>query len=147
MNRNTSRLTVLVLAVFGGWISLAPAEPPAEKETAQLLYNGIRLPEKWPPRLERLTREPMPLPYLEQPPDVIPIDLGRQLLVDDFLIQQTTLRRTFHRARYHPANPVLKADRPWEKQGRAPCVMPFSDGVWYDPQETTWGLSPSECGK
>ncbi len=66
---------------------------------------------------------------------MIPIDLGRQLFVDDFTIQQTTLKRTFHRARYHPASPVLKADKPWEKQGRAPCAMPFSDGVWYDPQE------------
>ena len=33
-------------------------------------------------------------PYLKSPPAVIPIDVGRQLFVDDFLIEQTTLTRT-----------------------------------------------------
>ena len=47
------------------------------------LYNGIRIRDNWPPRVEALTREP-PLdpPYLAQPPEVIPIDVGRQLFVD-----------------------------------------------------------------
>jgi hypothetical protein len=31
--------------------------------------------------------EPMPLPYLTSPPDVIPIDIERQLFIDDFLIE------------------------------------------------------------
>ena len=65
------------------------------------LYNGIVLSEDWPPRRTRedlLAFEPMRVPYLENPPEVIPIDLGRQLFVDDFLIENTTLRRTFHRA-------------------------------------------------
>ncbi len=135
MNRNTFRLTILVFILLGGWGPLISAEPPGETQGGQLLYNGIQLPKQWPPSFERLTREPMPVPYLKQPPEVIPIDVGRQLFVDDFLIQQTTLKRTFHEARYHPANPVLKADRPWEQQGRAPAAMVFSDGVWYDPQE------------
>ena len=34
-------------------------------------------------------------PYLVSPPAVIPIDVGRQLFVDDFLIEQTTLTRVF----------------------------------------------------
>ena len=135
MKGNEYRMGILALLFTSACISLAPAEPPVEKEAGQLLYNGIQLPKQWPPRLERLSREPMPVPYLEQPPEVIPIDLGRQLFVDDFLIERTTLSRAFHRARYHPANPVLEADKPWEQQGRAPCAMPFSDGVWYDPQE------------
>jgi hypothetical protein len=33
------------------------------------------------------------------------------LLVDDFLIAETTLKRTFHLPVYHPGNPVLKPDR------------------------------------
>ena len=45
---------------------------------------------------------------------VIPIDDGRQLFVDDFLIEQTTLQRTFHLPRYHPDGPVLKAETPCE---------------------------------
>ncbi len=52
----------------------------------ETLYNGIELPDQWPPAYKRSPREPMPVPYLTNPPAVIPIDVGRQLLVDDFLI-------------------------------------------------------------
>ena len=52
----------------------------------ELLYNGIRLPKQWPPHTQNPNcLEPMPLPYLEHSPEVIPIDVGRQLFVDDFL--------------------------------------------------------------
>jgi hypothetical protein len=112
---------------------VSPVAPMAS--AAERLYNGIELPDEWPPKAQRLTREPMPVPYLEHPPAVIPIDIGRQLLVDDFLIEQTTLKRAFHRAQYHPANPVLKPDRPWEQRGQHPTAMPFSDGVWFDPAD------------
>ena len=47
-----------------------------------MLYNGIRLPQEWPPwTLDPQARvaEPPPLPYLAAPPAVIPIDVGRQL--------------------------------------------------------------------
>src|SRR4051794_37976916 len=102
---------------------------------AEVLYNGIALPDIWPPKQTELTREPLATPtYLQAPPAVIPIDVGRQLFVDDFLIAQTTLQRTFHRPEYHPASPVLVPDKPWEGQGarmRAGC---FSDGVWFDPR-------------
>jgi len=60
------------------------------------LYNGIVLPDEWPPQrtVEVLwTLEPMPVPYLKNPPSVIPMDIGRQLFVDDFLIEQTTLEK------------------------------------------------------
>jgi hypothetical protein len=76
----------------------------------------------------------MALPCLASPPAVIPIDLGRQLLVDDFLIEQTTLKRAFHLTELHAQNPVLKPDKPWEQQG-GPTAMVFSDGVWFDPQD------------
>lgn len=104
------------------------------------LYNGIVLPDAWPPKIERLTREPMPVPYLANRPEVVPIDVGRQLFVDDFLVEHTTLHRNYHMARYHPANPVLKPDRPWEtttkKEGPPRAIaMVFSDGVWYDPAD------------
>jgi hypothetical protein len=43
------------------------------------LYNGIVLPDAWPPdTLDPNCYAPMPVPYLENPPDVIPIDVGRQ---------------------------------------------------------------------
>jgi len=106
----------------------------------EVLYNGIRLPDDWPPKLKELTRERIPPPYLQDPPDVIPIDLGRQLFVDDFLIEETTLRRSFYTLQTYPSNPILKPDRPWEQKGKwreysGPYAIPFSDGVWYDPKD------------
>ena len=38
---------------------------------------------------------------------VIPINTGRQLFVDDFLIQSTTLTRTQHQPLMYPGNPIL----------------------------------------
>jgi hypothetical protein len=110
----------------------APKKESAQAATGELLPNGIRLPSPWPPRPPAPDHSPPPAPaYLASPPEVIPIDLGRQLLVDDFLIQETTLRRVFHLASYHPESPVLKPDRPWEGS----MAMVFSDGVWYDPKD------------
>ena len=100
----------------------------------ELLYNGIRLPVQWPPQLSQLDREVRPVPYLDHPPEVIPIDVGRQLFVDDFLIESTTLERTFHRPEYDPHNPVLRPEKPWETKGH-PGALVYSDGVWYDPKD------------
>ncbi|MBI4557100.1 MAG: hypothetical protein HY706_05895 [Candidatus Hydrogenedentes bacterium] len=106
---------------------------------AETLYNGIQLPEAWPPERPP-SREPMSSPYLENPPPVIPIDVGRQLFVDDFLIADTDLKRVYHQSSYYEGNPVLKPEKPWEIEGEsqghpAPTAMPFSDGVWHDPQD------------
>ena len=101
----------------------------------QVLYNGIALPAPWPPWQRVLTREPMRVPYLESPPEVIPIDVGRQLFVDDFLIAETTLRRTYHLATFHPDNPVVTYDQPWECGEPSAFAAVFSDGVWYDPTD------------
>ena len=107
----------------------------------ELLYNGIELSAPWPPAAPVVKLgtadaggEPMPVPYLKNPPAVIPIDVGRQLFVDDFLIDATTLKRHFYPPTMHPDNPLLKPDQPWEKEGGA-MAMPFSDGVWYDPAD------------
>jgi hypothetical protein len=101
----------------------------------ETLYNGITLPAEWPPRLADFPENPVPPPYLASPPAVIPIDVGRQLFVDDFLVESTTLKRTFHAPEYFAGNPIVKPDRPWESAGRGPAVMPFSDGVWFDPKD------------
>ncbi len=110
----------------------------------EVLYNGIRLASPWPPRRRFGSDDPLRPPYLDDPPAVIPIDLGRQLFVDDFLIQATTLTRRFHQAVYHPDNPVLRPTTAWErfdpvadrtKTRSNPAAMVFSDGVFYDPAE------------
>ncbi|MBM4036731.1 MAG: hypothetical protein FJ291_33780, partial [Planctomycetes bacterium] len=100
---------------------------------SEVLYNGIVLPEAWPPKYDRPPNEPMPVPYLAKPPEVIPIDVGRQLFVDDFLVQETTLKRTFHRVEYCKDNPVVKPDQPWENKNRGWFAAPFSGGAWFDP--------------
>ena len=102
---------------------------------AETLYNGITLPAEWPPRLADFPENPVAPPYLASPPAVVPIDVGRQLFVDDYLIESTTLKRVFHAPEYHPASPILKPDQPWESAGRGPAVMPFSDGVWFDAKD------------
>jgi hypothetical protein len=124
----------------------------AKSATAdETLDNGIRLPSVWPPRQPAVTAEPMRVPYLEHRPGVIPIDVGRQLFVDDFLIEHTSLVRSFHKARYHPACPVLLPDKPWEQTAPNPCAMVFSDGVWYDPRQRQFrmwymgGITRSTC--
>ena len=122
----------LLMLLLGG---VALQETVAGKE-AEELYNGIRLPSPWPPRPEGIPADPVTPPYLLSPPAVLPIDIGRQLFVDDFLVAETTLRRTFHRAAYHPASPVLKPDRPWEDN----IAMVFSDGVWYDPRDNLFKM-------
>lgn len=106
-------LLLVVLCPSAGW--------------GETLYNGIVLPAVWPPEREVLTREVMRVPYLEAPPAVILIDVGRQLFVDDFLIEATTMRRRFHLPESHPANPVIRPDEAWER-----FALPYSGGVWFD---------------
>lgn len=123
----------------------SPTRGTEKAPDGEVLYNGIVLPREWPPRIEALSREPMGVPYLESPPEVIPIDVGRQLFVDDFLIEETTLKRTFHAARYHPASPVLTPDKPWERDGmtgkpRKATSAVFGGGVWYDPADELFKL-------
>ena len=94
------------------------APPPATRANAQpareVLYNGITLPNPWPPRRHHLSSIPARPPYLASPPDVINIDVGRQLFVDDFLIEESSLHRAVHKTTYHPSNPVLTPEQPWE---------------------------------
>lgn len=98
------------------------------------LYNGIRLPAQWPPcNMDPSSREPMPVPYLDSPPQVVPIDVGRQLFVDEFLIESTTLKRVFHTANKYEGNPILVPETETEQEHPAATACPFDDGVAYDP--------------
>jgi len=111
-----------------------------EKLLAQeVLYNGIELPEEWPPRdIEMNCREPMPVPYLENRPAVVPIDIGRQLFVDDFLVEKSSLKRVWHRPVKYEGNPVLKPERDYEGNRTtlkcSPVIFDPADKlfkVWY----------------
>ncbi|MDD4756462.1 MAG: hypothetical protein PHG29_10320 [Prolixibacteraceae bacterium] len=105
--------------------------------SGQVLYNGIRLPEIWPPAdIDPDSYEPMPVPWIDSPPEVIPVDLGRQLFVDDFLIENTTLKRAFHKAVKYHGNPVLKPETKLELGDYGqPVACPKDGGVWWDPDD------------
>lgn len=123
-------------------ISHWKAMPSALDQGASVeqLYNGIQLQPSWPPRDTALSPEPMVVPYLTTPPRVIQIDTGRQLFVDDFLIEKTTLKRTYHQPEYSKVNPVIQPDKPWEIKGPGPAAGPFSGGVWYDSRSQLFKL-------
>ena len=131
-----------VLAVPGN-LSLSLSPPPAQtpwpENKGERLYNGIRLPEEWPPRTtDPADRSPAPVPYLEHVPAVIPIDVGRQLFVDVFLIEETTLLRTFHRALKYEGNPVFEPETELEGvgvDGVEPAAAPKDGGIWWDPEQ------------
>lgn len=57
----------------------------------------------------------MKVPYLKNKPKVIPIDLGRQPCVDDFLIEKTTLERTLHQVKEFEGNPIFEAEKKWRR--------------------------------
>lgn len=127
------RVAVDEIRIGRTWRSVAAARHVA----GEVLYNGIELPALWPPRdIPVQTTEPMPVPYLDAPPSVTPIDVGRQLFVDDFLIEEATLTRRFHRAQRYEGNPVLKPETDLEmNHGNMPVASVFSGGVFYDPHD------------
>ncbi len=96
------------------------------------LYNGIQLPENWPPATINLDSRQVPVNPLSQP-EVIPIDLGRQLFVDDFLIESTNLVRNWHKPVKYPVNPVMFAQTKDERSDIYPhAALAKCGGVWYD---------------
>jgi hypothetical protein len=107
----------------------------ADDKGGEVLYNGIQLPRQWPPMTPIKNLSVRTVPYLANPPAVIPIDVGRQLFVDDFLIDNTTLKREFHYPERYAGNPILKPETPVElNKGLMPSAAMISDGVCYDPQ-------------
>lgn len=129
------RLRKWVVAVgFADAVMAAQADKPWAENEGELLYNGIRLPADWPPEtIQPSDDAPMPVPYLDHPPAVIPIDVGRQLFVDDFLIESTNLARRFGAVTKYEGNPVLKPETALELHGELnDAACPKSGGVWWD---------------
>lgn len=100
------------------------------------LYNGIVLPKMWPPRDISMNYEPMPLPYLDKRPATVPIDVGRQLFVDNFLIEKTNLSYRSHQPQKMDFNPVLKPETKLEMGINGnPGASAKDGGVWWDPKD------------
>jgi len=81
----------------------------------------------------------MPVPYLERPPKVIPIDGGRQPFMDDFLIEKTNPKRTYHQAEKYAAKPVF-VPQTEEEITRSAAVFLGQGGVFYDPRESLFTM-------
>ena len=104
-------------AIVAAWLDVADGPGETDFEYQVLGFgDGVGFVRGW-------------TTYLTDPPSVIPIDVGRQLFVDDFLVESTTLTRTAHRPVMYEGNPVLTPGG-LDSVGLA---MPYSDGVWYDP--------------
>jgi len=113
---------------------------PWRENTGERLYNGITLPEEWPPEdIDTSSDEPMPVPYLDAPPKVIRIDVGRQLFVDEFLIEKTDLLHMYHLPEKYTGNPILTCETALERQTGIiggtcrPCV-------WWNPEKQRFYL-------
>ena len=94
------------------------------------LYNNIELNDNFAEK----PSDAQNVPYLKNPPEVINITVGRQLFVDDFLIEETNLKPEYHKAKKYEGNPILKAETEIELDP-APTACPKSGGVWYDEED------------
>ena len=105
------------------------------------LYNNIKVPDIWPPVYRETTLDkPLPVPYMEQKPAAINIDIGRQLFCDDFLIAQTDLKRVFKQPVLGD-QPIFEPETPLElNDGYCTCACPFNDGIFYDDQENRFKM-------
>jgi hypothetical protein len=130
-------LLFITLLLLKGSLSAQP-----QQGRDMIMYNGIKLPHEWPPRYaEPAIASPMPVPYLDSKPDVIPVNVGRQLFVDPFLISETDMTSVYHKPNFFKGNPVLEPSEEWEKTILgAPFAAPFSDGIWYDETDDTYKM-------
>lgn len=153
-NSPINPITLRELAIFG-----SEAKVWGQEET---LYNGIVLPEGWIiddlegekqfyPAVYGFTsdhttiKEPKEMPYLKSieeggtRPDVIDVTVGRQLFIDDFLVEETELEQNFHTAEKYENNPILFPQEKWERGRYASTVM-LDGGVWYDMDEKVFKM-------
>ncbi|MGA2716878.1 MAG: LamG-like jellyroll fold domain-containing protein [Bryobacteraceae bacterium] len=110
--------TTEIAQIYGGNVTTVSG--------GQILYNGISMPVNFPPPTTPTQAMRTPY-YISNGPRVLPIDVGRQLFVDDFLIEQTTLQRTQHQPTMYP-NPLPIPG------------SPISAGAWFDPASNLYKL-------
>lgn len=101
------------------------------------IYNGIKFKRIVEKDVLKEVKNGMNPYYLNDIPNYINIDVGRQLFVDNFLIKETNLKRVYHYPQMYENNPILKPDKSWEMIGNkgSGFAAPFSDGIWYDEKD------------
>lgn len=138
------RLDAMPDCYCAAWYSfIMPFEPITirQREYYPELYNGIPMPEVWPPvSVSHTSHAPMNVPYLaERMPKAINVSVGRQLFVDDFLIESTTLERVWHKPVKYAGNPVLKAEA-GDMTTKIPGASAKDGGVWWEPRENYYKM-------
>lgn len=151
------RGTDTTLSADGTTTAAVATAAPVETGPAALLpdavladnaeYNGIVLLEVWPPEDVSAQNENTPVPlYLLSAeeggylPEIIDITTGRQLFVDDFLIEETTLEQIYHKPEKYEANPIFYPETAIELRSTDPGAAPISGGIWYDMEENLWKM-------
>ena len=114
-----------------------------------VLWNGICQPTaEWPPN-EPLTRSVQSPAYLKTKPRHINVSIGRQLFVDDFLIQNSSgLRTVFHSPAYEQHNPAIAPTEDWELDSTpyyGGFASAFSGGAFWNPDQQRYELF-YKCG-
>lgn len=108
---------------------------------SERLYNGIELPEEWPPVENPMDFQPTRCPYLSNPPDVIDITLGRQLFVDDFLYDWCWMAPAFHHPAKYDGNPIFVSETKAERNEELPpATLPKCGGIWHDPADNLFKM-------
>lgn len=104
---------------------------------SDVLYNGIKLDETWPPKNEKYQNKS----YNSPVPKVIPINVGRQLFIDDFLIEKTDCKRIYYKPEVNPSNPIFTPVTIEElDNGDCPMAAPFNDGLWFDSKDKKYKM-------
>ncbi len=107
----------------------------------RILVNGVEVTTNWPPEYPgEIVRKSLPVPYLDQPQKIILVNVGRQLFVDDYLIESTNLEAIQHTPVFSKRNPVLGPDKEWESNLSGPFAAPFSDGIWFDEKDNKYKM-------
>ena len=101
------------------------------------LYNGIVIPEDWSFVFKNEDGSRITAPYLIDgsgyTAEYINIDKGRQLFVDDFLIDSTTLTQEYKQA-------ITRTEPLFEKGPVGSAAVLTSGGVWYDMDEQIYKM-------
>ena len=136
---DTSETTATSSETTAATTTAPKGDGKVEEKKIGTLYNGIEIPDDWPPKdtEAKVGGSSGEIPYLISKadggmrPEVIDISVGRQLFVDDFLIESTNLVSTYHKATKYENSPIVVPDT--SADGNA--VLLSSSGVWYDEEE------------
>ena len=110
-------------------------------EDESVLYNGIKLPSIWPPKnMVQSSNAVMDVPWtVHTHPGTVPINVGRQLFVDNFLVSSTTLQQVHHKAVKYSGNPIFTSETELEIPGnhfKGAC--PKDGGIWWEPRKNAF---------